>query len=346
MGLPEIIVEFRTAGATALRRSSRGSAAIIVAGTGADLSFTAPSQADAAALDARVYKLVRLCFLGGPSRVHLIRAGSGDDALARAARAAAGGWLCAPDLSAAEVVAFVKAQRALGAGLRAVVADAEAPDCEGIVNFCAAGLQLTLDGATAAIPAADYCARIAGLLAGLRLDRSATYLALPEVADFTDRPDPDGDIEGGRLILTRGGSGARLARAVTSLTTLTAAKGAAFRKIKIVEGVDLIRADIRGTFESDYIGRVINDYDSKLLLVTAVNGYFAQLAGTVLDGSGANECGIDLAAQTAWLQSQGLDTSALSEQQILSANTGSSVFLSASVRFADAMEDLHFTVSM
>ena len=43
MGLPEIIVEFRTAGATALRRSSHGSAAIIVAGTGADLSFTALS---------------------------------------------------------------------------------------------------------------------------------------------------------------------------------------------------------------------------------------------------------------------------------------------------------------
>ena len=346
MGLPEIIVEFRTAGATALRRSSRGTVALLVGGAGTDAAYRTLSQADAGTLGARVYQLVRLCFLGGPSRVRLLYADNHDAPLAAADEAADGGWLCAPDTAADEVVSFVKSRRTAGGAVRAVVANADAPDSEGIVNFCTGGLQLTLDGVTSGIAAGDYCARLAGLLAGLGLDRSATYHPLPEVSAFTAHADPDGDIEDGKLLLTAAGGETRIARAVTSLTSLSAARGAAFQKIKIVEGIDLIRSDIRQTFESDYIGRVVNDYDSKLLLVTAVNGYFDQLRGTVLDGGGLNECAIDAEAQRTWLESRGIDADELTEQQVLAANTGSSVFLTASVRFADAMEDLCFTVSM
>lgn len=346
MGLPEIIINFKTAGTTALRRSSRGAVAMIVGGQGTDAVFTALSQADAAALGARLYRMLRLCFLGTPAKVTVIYGGNGSDALDRARRAASGGWICAPDMAASAAAAYIREQRALGEGVRAVVGDASAPDCEGVVNFCADGLQVALDGAPESISTAEYCARIAGLLAGLSLERSATYIPLPEVTDFIENADPDGDIERGKLILCRGGSGARLARAVNSLTTVTAGKGAAFQKIKIIEGLDLIRSDIRRAFEEDYIGRALNDYDSKLLLVTAINGYFDELSGTVLDASGSNEAFIDFEAQQSWLRAHGINTDELTEQQILSANTGSSVFLGAAVRFADAMEDLRFSITM
>ena len=45
-------------------------------------------------------------------------------------------------------------------------------------------------------------------------------------------------------------------------------------------------------------------------------------------------------------RSHGIDTEEMSETAILSANTGSEVFLQANVRFADAMEDLTFQITM
>ena len=163
---------------------------------------------------------------------------------------------------------------------------------------------------------------------------------------FTRSSDPEGDIEQGRLILDRGSEGARLARAVTSLVTEENTGDSAFRKIKITEGVDLIRADIRSVFESEYVGKVLNDYDSKLLLVTAINSYFASLAGSVLDTGRKSQASVDFDAQKAYLESMGVDTESMSDTAILSANTGSQVFLRADVRFADAMEDLTFEITM
>lgn len=347
MGLPQIIIDFKSAGTTAIRRSSRGTAVLLLAGTGQPVRVRSLTQAQEAGLDARTLKLVRLCFLGSPDKVTVLY-DNGDlsAALAAAALEAEGGWLCAPDGETAAVCAYVKAVRAEGVPLRAVVANADAPDCEGIVNFAAAGMQIKLEDTVEAVSAAEYTARIAGILAGLSLARSATYLALPEVVEMTASADPDGDIAAGKLILYRGSSCIRLGRAVTSLVTLTPDKNSAFRKIKIAEGVDLIRSDIRRVFEEDYIGQVLNDYDSKLLLVTAINGYLRSLTGSVLDAAYENGAAIDYDAQLQWLESHGTDTDSMSQVEILKANTGSQVFLSASLRFADAMEDLRLQVQM
>ncbi len=347
MGLPQIIIDFKSAGATAIRRSSRGTACLLLAGTGAPADFRSLAQAEEAGLRGRALDLVRLCFLGGPAKVALLY-DNGDPAssLPLAAAAAQGGWLCAPDTDTALVCDFVKSRRAGGATVRAVVADAVSPDCDGIVNFTARGIRIQLEDTVKAVSCADYAARIAGTLAGLSLTRSATYLALPEVVDIADPTAADADIAAGKLILYRGSSHIRLGRAVTSLVTLRADKGAAFQKIKITEGVDLIRSDLRRIFEEDYIGQVLNDYDSKLLLITAINGYLHGLEGSVLDASHDNSVSIDFDAQRQWLENQGIDTGSMSQVDILKANTGSHVFLAAALRFADAMEDLQLRVSM
>lgn len=119
-----------------------------------------------------------------------------------------------------------------------------------------------------------------------------------------------------------------------------------FQKIKIVEGIDLIRTDIASTFESGYIGKVLNDYDNKLLLVTAINAYIRQMEGDVLDKTAENLCEISLEGQRTYLQSIGTDTADLTDMEILKANTDSQVFLEAQLTFCDAMEDLSLKISM
>ena len=251
-------------------------------------------------------------------------------------------WLAAPALDSEKVVSYVKERRDAGTMIKAVVANAEAPDHEGIVNLCADNLVLS-DGE---IDAKDYAARIAALLAALPLTQSATYAQLPEVVSCGGYEDPDGEIDQGKLIIVQGRGGYRLGRAVNSLTTLTTTKAAPFQKIKIVEGIDLIQTDIAQTFENGYIGKVLNDYDSKLLLVTAINAYFKQLEGEVLDKTAQNLCAVSLAGQKSYLESQGTDTTDMDDAQILRANTGSQVFLEAHLTFCDAMEDLALEISM
>jgi hypothetical protein len=233
-------------------------------------------------------------------------------------------------------------QRNKGRGIKAVVADAKGPDCEGIVNLCVDDLVLD-DGA---IDSRDYTVRVAGLLAALPLTRSATYADLAEVVSCAAVEDQDKAVDEGKLIIVPGRDTYRLGRAVNSLTTLTVDKAAPFQKIKIVEGIDLIRTDITKSFESGYIGKVINDYDNKLLLVTAINAYIQTLEGDVLDKTADNLCYVSLSGQKSYLQSQGTDTSDMSDVEILRANTGSQVFLEADLTFCDAMEDLTLRISM
>ena len=346
MGLPEIYISFETAAVSAVKRSSRGVAALAITdatqGGAASAVYRSLSEVDESKFTAENYRLLKLCFLAAPSKVAVLRIGSDEADTFTALDTLDFDYLAAPGLTQAKVISYIKAERAKGRGVKAVVANAAAPDDEGIINFCAEDIVLS-DGA---VTADNYTARIAGLLAATPLTRSATYAKLGEIVSCGAQSDADAAIDAGKLILVPGGEGYCLGRAVNSLTTTTAAHGAAFRKIKIVDGVDLIRADITRTFREGYIGSVLNDYDNKLLLVTAINAYFKALEGDVLDKTADNACRVSLSGQRGWLESHGTDTSEMSDAEILRANTGSEVFLEASLTFCDAMEDLTLRIAM
>lgn len=346
MGLPEIFISFETAAVSAIKRSSRGTVALAIvdatAGGEALAAYRSLNEVPKAKFTEANYRMISLCFLAGPSKVIVLRVGDDEDDTFAALDGLNFDYLAAPGLTQADVISYVKSQRGAGRGIKAVVAGATAPDHEGIINLCVSDLVLT-DGA---ITGADYCARIAGLLAATPLTRSATYAKLAEIVSATPSADPDEDIDDGKLIVVSADGGYCLGRAVNSLTTLTPDHGAPFQKIKIVDGIDLIRTDIARTFRESYIGKVLNDYDNKLLLVTAINAYFHVLEGDVLDKTAENECFVSLDGQRTWLESHGTDTSEMSDAEILRANTGSEVFLEASLTFCDAMEDLSLVIAM
>ena len=347
MGLPEIFIAFETAAVSAVSRSARGAVAIVLSDDTPRSPVTATYQslADVPAdvFTEENYRLLDLAFRAAPAKVHVVRLQAEEEqAVYDALDKLTFNWLAAPALDSTEVVSYVKACREAGTAIKAVVANAEAPDHEGIVNLCANGLVLA-DGE---IDAKDYTVRIAALLAALPLTQSATYAQLPEVVSCDGYDDPDGEIDQGKLIIVQSRGSYRLGRAVNSLTTLTPAKAAPFQKIKIVEGIDLIQTDIADTFEKGYIGKVLNDYDSKLLLVTAINAYFKELEGEVLDKTADNRCTVSLSGQKSYLEQQGIDTTDMDDAQILRANTGSQVFLEARLTFCDAMEDLALEISM
>ena len=248
MGLPEIFISFQTAAVSAITRSARGVLAVAVkdatAGGAAEAAYKSLAEVPEDKFSAENYRLLKLAFLAAPTKVWVLRVGEDAEKTYQALERLRFDWLAAPGLEDARVMSFIKTLRNGGRGVKAVVANATAPDCEGIVNLCVSGLTLE-DGA---MEAKDYAVRVAALLAAPPLTRSATYVNLPEVVGCDALAEPDEAVDAGKLIIVPGRDGYRLGRAVNSLTTLTPDKAAPFQKIKIVEGIDLIRGDIAKAF--------------------------------------------------------------------------------------------------
>ncbi|WP_187142768.1 phage tail sheath C-terminal domain-containing protein [Thermanaerosceptrum fracticalcis] len=353
MGLPQVIIQFQTLAASAVQRSQRGIVALIIKDD-TDTTFdtkvyTSVDEIDAADWTATNKDYIEKAFLGTPTKVIVERlATAATDYNAALIRLKNKKWnyLAIPGIASADVAAistWIKTERDTNKKTFKAVLPNSVSDHEGIINFATDNIKV---GDKTYI-AAEYCARIAGILAGLPFTRSATYYALPEVESITESADPDADIDAGKLILVNDGAKIKIGRGVNSLTTFAPTKSSQFSKIKIIEAVDLVRDDIRDTFDGEYVGKVINNYDNKILFLAAVNAYFRSLAADdILDRNYDNKAEIDIDAQKIYLQSQGVDTSIMTDQEIKEYNTGSKVFAKASVKFVDAMEDLTFTVNM
>ena len=136
------------------------------------------------------------------------------------------------------------------------------------------------------------------------------------------------------------GNGVKVARACNSLKTFTTDKGEDFRFIKIIEAVDMITDDIRDTWKKFYVGKVINDYDHKMLFIAAIMVYFDEIKGNVLDRDGGNVVDIDENAQKNYAILKGEDIDKMSAMDIRKFNTGTKVMLSGKVKSVNAMEDL------
>lgn len=347
MGLPEINIVFQSKAETAIKRSANGIVALILRdATKGDItsySYTNESEVVKSHWTTANYDYISKTFLGGPQRVIVERIGAEDtydDALARL-KNKKWNYLAIPSLADNEkdIADWIIAQRSAKKTFKAVLP--YAANNEGIINFATNDIKV----GTKVYTTAEYCCRIAGLLAGLPMTEGATYQTLAEVESITESTTPDDDIDGGKFILINDGEKVKVARGVNSLHILSGDKTEDMKKIKIIEGMDLMRDDIRSAFENNYIG-INNSYDNKVMFVAAINQYFdGLLREGVLYGDAENTADIDVNAQRDWL-AQKYDISEYSDEQIRKTKTGSYVFVTADVTFCDAIENLKFSINM
>ena len=179
-------------------------------------------------------------------------------------------------------------------------------DNEGIINFTTEksvktetitgkdGVKITVD---LVYTAEQYCARIAGLIAGTPMTIACTYAPLPELSDCTRLTDNDTPVDKGELIIFYDGEKVKVVRGVNSFVTTIDGKGDSFKKIKIVEAMDMINDD-------SYLGKYANTYSNKCLLITAISSYFAQLKRDDIISS--YSVGLDAEAIRIYLKGRGL----------------------------------------
>ena len=354
MGLPSITIAFQTTGITAIQRSEKGTVALILRDSAGQGSYELSDITEIpSGLSADNTACIQRAFLGYqyPPKKVLVHVMGTDGAIADGlswAETQEFDYLCGPlDLNssdAASIASWVKSQRENEDRKFKAVLPNQAADHEGVINFTTTGIQTADDTFTTA----EFCSRIAGLIAGTPMILSCTYAPLPEVVDIDrlTRSESDEAVDGGEFILIHDGEKVKVGRGVNSFVTTAEGKGDAFKKIKIVEAMDMIRFDIRRTAEDSYIGKYANSYDNKCLLISAIKGYFEQLE---LDGileAGASEVGIDLDAQRVYLKSKGVDVSEMTDQEIKEAGTDDEVFLYAKIQILDAIEDITLNITI
>lgn len=353
MGLPEVIITFQTLAVSAIKRSERGIVALILKdSTKTDFDtkvYKDIFEPDAADWTAANLDYIKLAFLGVPAKVIVERIPA--DATTYAAALARlkvkrWNWLAIPgivDADVSDVATWIKGCRDNDKKTFKAVLPDIAADHKGVVNFTTDGIKVGSKTYTNH----EYCARLAGIFAGIPFTRSSTFYELPEVEGITESTTPDADIDAGKLILINDNGTIMIGRGVNSFTSTTPTESAQFQKIKIVEGVDQMRDDIRDVFNQHYVGKVPNKYNMKVMFLGSINAYFKVLAkDDVLDEGYDNLATVSTEAQRLYLESIGTDTSEMSDQEVKEYNTGSKNFVGARVKFLDAMEDLYFDVAM
>ena len=353
MPMPNINIEFKSLASTAIRRSGKGTVAVILKDSGATGAFVMRNTQEipkGLSQDSKTYiERTMQGYINPPVKVLVYslesEAEGVDDALDYFATQEFNYLVGPPDATSSEATAiseWVKAEWAADHLIMAVLPKTAA-DHEGIINFDADNIKVGEKTYTAA----EYCGRIAGILAGTPMTMSCTYAPLPEVTDISRKTKEELDeaVDAGKLVLFYDGEKVKIGRGVNSLVTLTPDKGAAFQKIKVVETMIMIKKDIKKTASDTYIGKYSNSYDNKCLLISAIGDYFIGLEtdGILETGSAVD---VDIQKQTAYLRENGVDTDAMNEQQIKSANTGEKVFLAASIKILDAIEDISLDVSI
>lgn len=361
MGAPNITIAFYEQAIASIQRGDKGTIAMILV-DGSVSALTVEEILDTTDVpeswgeaSQKWIKKALIGYRNAPKKIIAVAIPKNDDYDDALKELATYDWdylvapTCATDSKTEGIASWIKSQRTNNYKIYKAVLPSSASDTEGVVNVTMG----YTDSDETELTAEQACARIAGIIAGTPMTISCTYAPITEALNCPakTRSELDNAVDAGELVFMWDGEKVKIVRGVTSFVTTTQAKGESYKKIKLVETMDLIQNDIRKTAEDSYIGKYANSYDNKCLLTTAINGYFDTLIRDGILASGL--CEIDIDAQRTYLKSKGgtfvIDGETVkledaTELQIARANTGSQVFLKCTVSMLDALEDIDISI--
>ncbi|SPT98794.1 phage-like protein [Lysinibacillus capsici] len=352
MGLPQIIIEFNGKAVTAIKRSQLGIVALILKDdvqTADTVTYKSIEDVPTEGWAPANLDYIQKTFMGTPSKIIIERlpttAGDYNAALTRLNNKRFN-YLSIPGIlenDTTTISTWIKTKYDnLKKTFKAVLPNCKA-DHEAIINFTTSEIKVGEKEYTTA----EYTARIAGILAGLPFTRSATYYELPEVDSIKEIEDPDAAVDNGELILINDGENIKIGRGVNSLTTTTGKKTEDFKSIRVIEVQNLIKDDIRATFEKHYIGKHNNIYDNQVLFLRSVNAYFDGLEGEeILDPNFDNKAEINVQKQRLAWESIGVDTTDWDDQKVKEMSFKRNVFVGGNIKIVDAIEDLDMDIAI
>lgn len=350
MGMPVLNVEFKEKASSVPARSERGVLLLILRDTAPNTNpVTVFGESDIpASLSAANKNYIKMALIGNdsaPKKVIAYVIGAEDELTTVLGWAATQkiDWLAMPTAETDSVNATLKqwviAQKDYGNEIKAVLANTAA-DSPYIVNFTTESVSVGSNTYTAE----QFCPRIAGLICGTALSHSITSAIIPEATDCTrlTKTEMDAATDAGKLYVFFDGEKVKVSRGVNSLTTAGDKNGKQSKKIKIGEAKTLITNDLRLLAQDNYIGKYVNNYSNRCLLLAAVQDYFDEL---VMQGVASGYTAeFDIEAIKAAMKTAGIDFSEMTDDEIRKYDLGASVYLKISTTLLDAIEDIYISV--
>ena len=348
---PSISIAFKTLATTAIQRSERGTVCLILQDTKATqkwYTFKTIADVETEKWDKDSIKYINLAMHYGAFKilVRVIQSGEDTSKVLKDLEMRKFNWLAYPKASETEdqtVVNWVKQQfgntGVIGKTVKYVSSFADKTDHVAIVELANGGTYKSIYGD---FTAQEYTVAIAGLIAGMPLNRSADNYTMSDLKSVEDC-----EPKLGKFSLYNDEEVVKVNYGVNSKTTFDSTWKKDTRKIKVVEGMCFIVDDIRDTFKNYWLGKYINDYDNKMNFCSNITKvYFKEMAPNVLNGDYDNKVEIDIEAHKKVIIADGLEVSSMTDLEILQYPTGEDVYLTGDVRFVDTMASLSLTMTM
>lgn len=163
-----------------------------------------------------------------------------------------------------------------------------------------------------------------------------------------DRDALDAAVDAGKLVLFYDGEKVKVARGVNSLTTVSKGKADPWKKIRVVETMDMMHDDLVLLAEDNYVGKYPNTYSNKCLLISAIDSYMKELERNGLIQDYAVELDVEKIKEYI-IENKGVtrdEAEAMSDEEIKKQYTDEKVFMKASVTIVDVMEDINLEIAV
>lgn len=247
MGLPDIVIEFSRKAVVAIQSGTLGVVGIILKdakNNGAMVLRGSDEIPDGdSAFSAANTAYIERAFKGTPSKVIIYTlpedAENYNAAFKFFATQKINYIVGAPDISKTEAEAmatWIKGIRSKSIRRPVAVLPNVEGDTRAVINFSVVNYSATdqIEAGEEHFTEAEYCSRIAGLLAGLNLRVSATYKPLSELTQIPSAEDEEVDaaVDEGKLTLYNDGERIVIARGVNSLITVTEVETEDLKKIR------------------------------------------------------------------------------------------------------------------
>lgn len=360
VSMPNIDVSFRQKAASFIERSERGYAILIVKDdTNKEFDYkeydiiTDVKKSD---YTTENYKYIMDIFTFAPYKTCVVRIDTTTDTISDALNIilqnVKTGWITIADGSEDDfnkLSSWIKTQNSKKKTYKAVVYNVKvSPDEMHIVNF--ANEKITfLDTERGEKEGKSYCPSLIGILAKCNVTKGCNYFKCSNLSKVTEVDDRDEALSNGKFILINDGADVRVARGINSLNTTNGINITEdMKEIEVVEAMDLMKDDISTTFKEDYLGGGYkNKYDNQILFISAVNGYFKKLSGTVLDEEYENKADINVELQRqAWISAGKNEAKDWTDIQVRKNTFKRSLFIGANAKILQSMVDLNFIINL
>ncbi|MGL4569317.1 MAG: phage tail sheath protein [Fusobacteriaceae bacterium] len=344
---PVIQVLFKTLARTAIQKSDRGILYILLSDTKQTekyVSIKTLGDLDPEKWDVKNYNFIQMAMENYPPSKVVVRTkfeGETLNAILKELEVKKITHLACPDITELEdvtVTAWVKSR----IGVQDIVyatSYANNSDACAIVKLKNTGVYKHKLGE---FTAQEYTVALAGAIAGCPLNRSLTNAVMQNLISVEEAEPTNGE-----LVLKNDDGKVRIVYALNSKTTFDSTWKPATRKIKVYEGMNIVKYDIQNTFRDYWCGLYINNYDNKKAFISNVNKvYFKELAPNVLSPDFENRLEVDFEAQKSFIVLDGLDPDTMTETDIYKYPTGDEVHIAGEVRFSDTMDNLVCQITM